>query len=129
MFYVVFTLHIVLCVTLVGLVLLQQGKGADMGAAFGGGSSNTFFGAAGATAFITKLTTGVALSFMFTSILLVNIYSAHSRQVGSIVPAGADPIQALVGSAAPAPQEAPAAQAPQNNAENAAAPVENPAKK
>ncbi|RMG40376.1 MAG: preprotein translocase subunit SecG [Candidatus Dadabacteria bacterium] len=74
MFYVVFTIHCILCVILIGLVLIQQGKGADMGATLGGGGSDTLFGATGATSFITKVTTGVAIAFMFTSVVLVRSY-------------------------------------------------------
>ena len=73
-FTIVFTLHIILCVVLIGLVLVQQGKGADLGAAMGGGA-NTVFGAGGATNFIVRLTTGVAVAFMITSILMVKSYS------------------------------------------------------
>lgn len=104
MFYLVLTVHITLCVVLIGLVLLQQGKGADLGAAFGSGSSNSVFGAAGATAFITKLTTGVAISFMITTIMLINIYSAHSRSIasGGGGTVSSDPIKALVEKANPA---------------------------
>lgn len=74
-FNVVFTLHIILCVVLIGLVLVQQGKGADLGAAMGGGA-NTVFGAGGATNFIVRLTTGVAVAFMITSIIMVKSYSS-----------------------------------------------------
>lgn len=107
MFYVILTIHIALCIVLIGLVLLQQGKGADLGAAFGSGSSNTVFGAAGATAFITKLTTGIAISFMITTVMLINIYSAHSRSVaaGSNLQISSDPVKALVDKAkGPAPE-------------------------
>lgn len=74
MFNIILTIHLVLCIALVFLVLLQQGKGADLGASFGG-ASNTLFGAAGATTLLVKITTGVAISFMFTSILLVKAYN------------------------------------------------------
>ena len=62
--------HISACILLIGIVLLQQGKGADAGAAFGGGSNNTFFGASGAGTFITRTTTVIALIFMCTSLIL-----------------------------------------------------------
>ncbi|MBX7136682.1 MAG: preprotein translocase subunit SecG [Oligoflexia bacterium] len=73
MFYFLLILQAVLCVMLIGIVLLQQGKGADMGAAFGGGS-NTLFGAAGAGNMISKITTGICVAFMITSVLLVRAY-------------------------------------------------------
>ncbi len=62
-------IHVVTCIILVLLVLLQQGKGADAGAAFGGGSQ-TLFGASGADNLLTKITTGCAALFMITSVLL-----------------------------------------------------------
>jgi len=52
------------------IVLLQTGKGADMGAAFGGGSSQTLFGSTGASTFLTKATTAAAIIFMLTSLVL-----------------------------------------------------------
>ncbi len=48
---------------LIGLILIQQGKGADVGAAFGSGSANTFFGSAGSASFMTRLTTWLAIAF------------------------------------------------------------------
>jgi preprotein translocase subunit SecG len=63
-------LHVVVCVMLIMIVLLQTGKGADMGAAFGGGSSQTLFGSAGPVSFLNKLTTMVAVVFMLTSLTL-----------------------------------------------------------
>lgn len=78
MFSFVLLIHTLLCLALIGLVLIQQGKGADMGPALGGGGSNTLFGAGGATDFITKLTTAIAIAFMVTSIILVRAYSARA---------------------------------------------------
>ena len=57
--------HILVCIVLVIAVLVQQGKGADIGAVFGGGGSNTVFGSRGAGNFLTKITTGAAITFMF----------------------------------------------------------------
>lgn len=62
--------HILACIALIAIVLLQHGKGADIGAAFGAGASNTVFGARGAGNFLTKLTTGTVVVFMLTSITL-----------------------------------------------------------
>ena len=62
-------LHIVVSLGLILVVLLQTGKGADMGAVFGG-SSATIFGASGAGNFLTRLTTGMAIVFMITSLTL-----------------------------------------------------------
>lgn len=60
--------HVLAAVFLIGVVLLQTGKGADIGAVFGGGSSETVFGSSGAGTFLTRLTTGIAILFMLTSL-------------------------------------------------------------
>ncbi len=75
MFTVLLSIHCLLSLFLVGLVLMQQGKGADLGATLSGGS-NTVFGAAGAADLLTKLTTGTAVAFMITSVMLVRSYNA-----------------------------------------------------
>ncbi len=67
--YVVPTVHVVSCIFLIVVVLLQTGKGADMGAVFGGGSQ-TLFGSSGAGNFLTHLTTATAIIFMVTSLVL-----------------------------------------------------------
>jgi preprotein translocase subunit SecG len=67
--YVVPIIHVFACLFLIVVVLLQTGKGADMGAVFGGGSQ-TFFGTGGAGNLLTKLTTGTAIAFMLTSLIL-----------------------------------------------------------
>ena len=61
--------HIIVSIGLILVVLLQTGKGADMGAVFGG-SSSTIFGSSGAGNFLTRLTTGMAIVFMITSLTL-----------------------------------------------------------
>ena len=68
-------LHLVVCVALIMIVLLQTGKGADMGAAFGGGGSQTLFGSTGASTFLSKATTIAAIIFMLTSLSLAYISS------------------------------------------------------
>lgn len=72
--YLIIALHVVVCLALIFIVLLQKGKGADMGAAFGG-SSQTVFGSAGASSFLTKITTAAAIIFMFTSLTLAFMYT------------------------------------------------------
>jgi preprotein translocase subunit SecG len=81
----VIILHIVVCIALIMIVLLQTGKGADMGAAFGGGASQTLFGATGASTFLSKATTAAAIIFMLTSLSLA--YMASNRSPGgSLMP-------------------------------------------
>src|SRR4029077_8208276 len=67
--YIVPVIHVVACIFLIVVVLLQTGKGADMGAVFGGGSQ-TLFGSGGAGNFLTRLTTATAVVFMLTSLIL-----------------------------------------------------------
>jgi len=69
MFGFVTALHVIICIALIMIVLLQTGKGAEMGAAFGG-STQTVFGSSGPAGFLNKLTTGVAILFMITSLSL-----------------------------------------------------------
>jgi preprotein translocase subunit SecG len=66
----IIAIHVLTCLALIGIVLLQHGKGADMGSAFGSGASQTVFGSRGAGSFLTKLTTGAAVVFMATSLTL-----------------------------------------------------------
>lgn len=75
--------HIVVCVFLIIIVLLQQGKGADMGASFGGGSGQTVFGTDGPLPLLNKITTTSAIIFMVTSVALA-YYSANISK-GSIM--------------------------------------------
>jgi len=86
-------LHIFLCIMLVAIVLLQHGKGAEVGVVLGGGASQTLFGSRGAGNFLTKLTTAVAVLFMCTSLFL-SYYAAP--------PTATDLIQSAVPAEAPA---------------------------
>ncbi|MEC9206049.1 MAG: preprotein translocase subunit SecG [Pseudomonadota bacterium] len=74
---IILAIHIILSVALVILILVQHGKGADAGAAFGSGASSTVFGARGSATFLTKLTTIIALIFFVTSLSLA--YLATDR--------------------------------------------------
>ena len=65
-----YALHFIVCFVLIGVVLLQRGKGADLGGSLGGGSANTIFGSRGAGNFLTKITTASAITFMATSLSL-----------------------------------------------------------
>ncbi len=70
---VILILHVLTAVCLIVLVLLQQGKGADMGAAFGGGSSGSLFGASGSANFLSRATAVLAVVFFLTSMLLTYV--------------------------------------------------------
>ena len=73
-------LHVIACLVLILVVLLQRGKGSDMGAALGGGGSNTVFGSRGAGNFLTKLTAGCAVVFMCTSLSLAYLGSQDAGE-------------------------------------------------
>ncbi len=84
MYYVLIAIHVIVCLFLILVVLLQTGKGAEMGATFGGGSSQTLFGSRGAATFMNKLTTAVAVTFMLTSLVLA-VMSAR-RDAATLIP-------------------------------------------
>lgn len=72
-------IHVLAAVAIIALVLMQHGRGADVGASFGSGSSNTMFGSAGAVPFLMKVTVACAAIFYMTSISLSYIASAHEK--------------------------------------------------
>jgi preprotein translocase subunit SecG len=82
MYTFVLAVHIILAVILVGLVLLQQGKGADIGAVMGGGA-NSLFGVGGASSLLVRTTTLIAICFMLTSVLLVRLAATGGSVTGS----------------------------------------------
>jgi preprotein translocase subunit SecG len=115
--------HLLLAFVLIGLVLIQHGKGADAGAAFGSGASGTVFGSAGSGNFLTHLTTAVACLFAITSVSLTLIANKGDRteslsdklqkQETTVVVPGAPvgssglPIEVPVTNSAPQPVAAP----------------------
>ena len=111
--YVIPAIHVFACLFLIVVVLLQTGKGADMGAVFGGGSQ-TLFGSGGAGNFLTKLTAGTAIAFMVTSLILTygasrNPSSGLLRRLPS---SAAEPAPATAPEAGSEPSPPPAAEAP-----------------
>ncbi len=72
---VLIAIHIFVCILLIAVVLIQTGKGAEIGAVFGGGASTTLFGPAGPTGLLTKATVVLATIFMLTSLLFTTISS------------------------------------------------------
>ena len=91
---VIVVVHVLVCVALILIVLLQAGKGAEMGAAFGG-ASQTIFGSSGAMGFLSKLTTVAAIVFMITSLLLTLASSRKSSTVMKERPAPTSPAAPL----------------------------------
>ncbi len=123
------TLHIIVCFALIVVVLLQSGKGAEMGASFGASGSQSVFGAGGGNTFMSKLTTSAAVIFMLTSLSLAFISGkggsssimsskaakAKPAPMGGMPlqkPAPTAPAQQQQAAPAPAPAAAPVQQAP-----------------
>ncbi len=76
-------IHVAVCIFLVAIVLLQHGKGADVGATFGGGGGESLFGSEGPVPLMNKITTAAAVIFMVTSISLA--YLSANRSTGSVM--------------------------------------------
>jgi len=76
---ILLVIHLIVAVTIVILVLLQQGKGSDMGAAFGGGSSQSLFGARGSSNFLSRATSVLVTVFFLSSLSLAYIYTRKSE--------------------------------------------------
>ncbi len=104
LFLVVVVVQVLAALAIIGLVLLQHGKGADMGAAFGSGASGSLFGATGSSNFLSKSTAVAAGIFFVATLGLTFIGNHHVAQSGGVM----DNLQAPV---APAQQAAPAAPA------------------
>ncbi len=120
--------HVIVSLFLIGVVLLQSGKGAEMGASFGSSGSQSVFGAGGGTSFLSKLTTSAAIIFMLTSLTLAYVSgqpssssmmsgkgkAAPAAQVPTPAVAPAQPVKQKDGTVpvvpAPAPPVAPAPQ-------------------
>jgi len=117
-------LHVLVCIFLIGVVLLQRGKGAEIGAVFGGGGSSTVFGSRGAGNFLSKLTTAAAIVFMITSLSLAYLWTVASSE--RLFDEAETPAAAEAGSEAqpaPAAEPAPGATAPAPAADPGAAPA------
>jgi preprotein translocase subunit SecG len=78
----VLVFHVLAALAVIGLVLIQHGKGADAGAGFGGGASSTVFGSGGAGNFLQRMTTGIAIAFFITSFGLA-FYAKEKSQAAS----------------------------------------------
>jgi preprotein translocase subunit SecG len=116
---VLVVIHVFVCVFLIAVVLLQRGRGAEIGAVFGGGASTTVFGSRGAGNFLSKLTTASAAIFMITSLALSYLWTRASGErlfedpASTAPPAVEQPLFEELGQAPPAePGALPALPAP-----------------
>lgn len=86
MYQLILVFHILIAISIVGLVLLQHGKGADIGAGFGSGASNTVFGSQGSGGFLFKLTGGLVITFFITSLLLSSLVAGQYKKIKNDLP-------------------------------------------
>ncbi len=110
-YYAVVVLHIIACLFLIGVVLLQQGKGQDLASAFGGGGTQTAFGPRGSANVLTRATTILAGVFMVTSLALTILRPQASSVLDKIPAASPSPAVSATPAATPT-TTAPAASSP-----------------
>jgi preprotein translocase subunit SecG len=101
------TVHLLVGAAVIGLVLIQHGKGADMGAAFGSGASGSLFGASGSANFMSRTTGVLATMFFITSLTLSYLATSRPKESGSVM--DKLPEQSTPASTTPEPATAPAA--------------------
>jgi preprotein translocase subunit SecG len=101
--FLVWIVHILVAGSVVGLVLLQHGKGADMGAAFGGGSSGSLFGSTGSANFMSRATAVLATLFFLTSLGLT--YFASQKHETALAPIVAPAVPAAPAPGTPSPAD------------------------
>jgi preprotein translocase subunit SecG len=99
LFSLVLVVHILAAIGVIGLVLVQHGKGADMGAAFGSGASGSLFGATGSANFLSRATAVLATVFFVTSLSLAYLASSKPKTAGSVMQ---DAVKSVVVPASPA---------------------------
>jgi len=126
LYYLIVSLHVLACLFLIAVVLLQQGKGQDLASAFGGGGTQTAFGPRGSATVLSRATTILAGLFMVTSLALTLLRPTRSTVLDQVPAVAVTPTPAAttappqVPAAPPAPAEAPA---------GTPAPVATPAQK
>ena len=98
-------IHVLACFGIIGIVLLQSGKGADIGSAFGGAGSQAVFGSMGTPTLLGKITTGIAIVFTLTSFSLAMLGGERASSVGREAP----PVSAPAAPSAPTAPVAPTA--------------------
>ncbi|MCP5421078.1 MAG: preprotein translocase subunit SecG [Gammaproteobacteria bacterium] len=107
MYTIVLLLHVIIAIALIALVLLQQGRGAEAGAAFGSGASATVFGARGSASFLTRVTAGLATGFFVTSLVLA-YFASQTATPTSVIQRGQDtPAEHAAPAASEKPVDAP----------------------
>ena len=117
---VILVVHLLVALAIIGLILLQRGKGADMGAAFGSGNSGSLFGASGGANFLSRTTAVLATVFFVTTLLLAYFGNLRPASSGSVLEGSSG----IAPSAVPAPiDNSPASQIPGNKPAAPASPA------
>jgi len=124
LYYVVLILHIIACLFLIGVVLLQQGKGQDLASAFGGGGTQTAFGPRGSANVLSRATTILAGLFMVTSLCLTVLKPGSSSVLDQLPAPAASP--SPVASAPASPEAAPSGEATPSGSPAPPSPVASP---
>ena len=118
---IILAVQMITAVAMIGLILVQHGKGADMGAAFGSGGSGSLFGASGSANFMSRTTAVLATVFFVATLMLAYFGNLRPASTGSVLEGVAAGVPTGASSAAPAsPGAAPAASAPAPVASGAA---------
>jgi len=108
----ILVVHVLAALGVIGLVLLQHGKGADVGAAFGSGASGSLFGATGSANFLSRTTAILAAVFFLSSLGLAYLANAKPRTGGSVMDAGSPPAAGAPKSSGAEPSKPQAPEAP-----------------
>jgi preprotein translocase subunit SecG len=101
----IIVVHVLIALAIIGLVLLQHGKGADMGSGFGGGASSSLFGATGSANFLSRATAVLATVFFLSSLGLAYLASERPRAAGTVM----DTVKPQPGTDVPKPSVVPPA--------------------
>lgn len=117
---IILAVQMISALAMIGLILVQHGKGADMGAAFGGGSSGSLFGASGSANFLSRTTAVLATVFFIATLSLAYFGNLRPTSSGSVLEGVAASVPASASSAAPAASAAATAPAPAAIASGAA---------
>ncbi|WP_416305229.1 preprotein translocase subunit SecG [Neptunicella sp. SCSIO 80796] len=112
LYEVLIVVYLIVALLLIGMVLVQQGKGADMGASFGAGGSNTVFGASGSGNFMSRTTAILATLFFVISLILGNLSSSQEKQVDEWQNLESSAVQQIPAEEQPADTDVPASDVP-----------------
>ncbi len=116
----ILVVHVIAALSIIGLVLLQHGKGADMGASFGSGSAGSVFGSSGSANFLSRTTAVIATIFFISSISLTIVSSKKTVDKGIMAQPVEQPAKSLPGQIPMPPSSAPASAVPVPSAPGAA---------